>query len=111
MTNRGTAKKTRQLLKVRKTIGEGYNAKKIWVDPAEEKKENAVPHAERHPNDITRGINLIKRMERDDDWYPNSRETEEMERAMERGFTTGVPGSVHYNGKDRVVRFTKEEEE
>lgn len=101
MTNRGTAKRMHTQKKVKVVVSDTPNMTKYkWVDPEEERKKNMLPHAERHPNDITRGIYLIKRMKRYDAWIPNSREQEEMEKAIDAGYNdTGVPGSVHYNGK------------
>ena len=105
MTNRGTAKRMQIRLKKRVVVGDTPNTTRYkWVDPEEERKKDKLPHAERHPNDITRGIHLIKRLKREDPtWFPNHEELAEMQKAVDRGyFNTGVPGSVHYNGKGEI---------
>tara|TARA_Y100000004_G_scaffold197312_1_gene271048 strand:+ start:3612 stop:3923 length:312 start_codon:yes stop_codon:yes gene_type:complete len=102
MTNRGTAKRTRQRLKKREYKTVNNRTVTTWVDPDEERERNKIPHSERHPNDISVGINLLKKqheMNRQGiSWYPTDREQREMDRATDAGATVGeVKGSVRWS--------------
>ena len=102
MTNRGTAKRTRLRLKKREYKTVNGRTVSTWVDPEEERQKNKIPHAERHPNDITVGVNLLKKQRLMDEqgisWYPTDREQEEMDKATDAGATVGeVKGSVRWS--------------
>tara|TARA_R100000988_G_scaffold53383_1_gene26270 strand:- start:51 stop:389 length:339 start_codon:yes stop_codon:yes gene_type:complete len=102
MTNRGTAKRTRMRLKRREYTKVNGKTVNKWVDPVEEREKNKIPHAERHPNDITIGINLLKKQHLMDkqgiSWYPTDQQQQEMDKATDAGATVGeVKGSVRWS--------------
>ena len=84
MTNRGTAKRTRQRLKKREYKTVNGRTVTTWVDPDEEREKNKIPHSERHPNDISVGINLLKKKQEMEKEIVRENGSKEREREMNR---------------------------